>query len=183
MLRPLLLLLPALILAGCPTTEETVDWSCTPDAVATDTLEATVDGAAWDGTWSGGSVTNAGGVNLTFRVDANNTMSMRLLTASTFTDLENYEPADSLVEDNALAFSADDLPLEVALGEAADEGGDVTLFAGSESFNSAHGDGGYIKLTGLVDQVLTGCLFFDAGLQSGGGDTSLTDGSFSATLP
>ena len=178
------LLLPlALLLSACPTVEEEEDWSCTPSGVAEDTMEATVDGADWDATFSGGSVTNAGGVNITFRVDSNNTLSLRLLTASTFTDLENSELADGLVEDNVLAFSADDLPLEIALGEGSDDGGDATLTLDSSAYNTDHGDGGYAKLTALDGQVLTGCLFFEAGLQDNSAHTTLSAGSFSATLP
>lgn len=182
MLRFLLLPL-ALLLLACPSEEEVIDWSCTPADVAVDTLEATVDGAAWDAAFSGGSVTNAGGVNITYRVDANNTMSLRMQQASTFTDLDHHELAAELVDDNDLGFTADDLPLEIALGEARDDGGDVTLILDSATHNSDQGDGGYVKLTALEGRVLSGCIFFHAGLQSGDGETSLTDGSFSATLP
>jgi hypothetical protein len=182
MLRILLPLV--LLLAACPPVEEEEEgWSCTPATVAVDTLEATVDGDAWDATFSGGSATNAGGVNITFRVDANNTLSLRLLRASTFTDADDHDLTDPLVVDNAVAFDAGDLPLEIALGEGADDGGDATLTLASASYNTAHGDGGYAKITGFDAGVVTGCLYFHAGLQNGSGETTLTAGSFSATLP
>lgn len=183
MLRSILLLSLALPLAACEVPEETVDHSCTPADVAVDTLEATVDGDAWDADFGGGSVTNAGGVNLTFVVDANNTMSLRLKASATFLDADNFEEGDELVVDNDLAFGADDLPLEVALGEASDEGGDVTLVLDATSFNSAHGDGGYLKLTSLDGGVLRGCMRFNAETQAGDASTDFADGSFAATLP
>ena len=184
MLRSLLLVALALfLLPACPTTVEPVDWRCSPADVAVDTLEATVDGDPWNAEFSGGTVTPAGGVNINFRLDSFNTLSLRLLTASTFTDLENSELADDLVEDGALAFEAGDRLLDIALGEGSVDGGDVTLILDSDSYNSDQADGGYARITSLEGKVLTGCMFFEAGQQNDDGETTLTDGSFSATLP
>ncbi len=176
------LLALALFLAGCPTEEEPEGWSCSTEEVAVDSLSGTVGGDDWDATLSGAIVTNATGLQLSYLVDATHTMTIILKRSATFVAAGDFDEGDDLVEDNTLIFDSSDLPMEVALGDGNQDGGDFTIQDSTANYNTEQGTGGYLKLTSLDGGVLRGCYYLNAALQDGSADVD-SDGSFAATLP
>ena len=176
------LLALTLFLSACPVQEEPDGWSCTADDVAVDTLSAAVGDSDWDTELTGAVLSGPTGLQLSYRLDSTHTMTLVLKREATFTAAGEFEDGDDLVVDNALAVDADDLPLEIALGDANQEGGDFTIQDSTDNYNTEHGDGGYMKWTSLDGGVLRGCYYLNAGLQDGSAQTD-SDGSFAATLP
>jgi|GEM_PF-5001557 len=177
-----------LLLAACGPASDDPRPSCTPDEeVEVDTLAALVGDVDWAAPATGVQVSNAAGLNLVFTQDAQNTTSIRLRRSSTWSvDEETDEvlraDGDDLVSNNALAFSADDLPLGIALGDGNDEGGDATFAIDSVTHHSSDAGGGYLRLDSIDSDAgtLLGCLVLEVG--GANGDVDI-DGSFQVTLP
>jgi hypothetical protein len=187
-MRAMRWILPALLaLAACGPAANDPTPTCTPDdEIGDDVLVATVGDAAWEANGSA-QVSNAAGLNLVFTQDAQNTASIRLRRSSTWAvDDETGEAVrsdgDELVANNALAFTGDDLPIGVALGDGNDEGGDSTFAIDAGTHHSSDADGGFLLLDSIDTDAgtLLGCFFVQVGGASGDVDI---DGSFRVTLP
>jgi hypothetical protein len=182
---PLLSVLVLLCVSATGCTQATPDPrpSCTPDeALADNSLVATVGGANWEATSTGYQLPPTG-LLASFAVDSTNYMSLRLVTETIFdlsddgviSELEGADIAD-IIEGSAL-------PSDFALGDSADEGADATIAVDGDTLHSGNADGGFLRLTSLSDGVLRGCFFFEADAQPGGpGDRVLVEsGSFALT--
>jgi hypothetical protein len=194
-MRSLLPLLPLVLsLSACPPGADDPTPTCTvDDEQPAATLIADVGDARWEASAGTVNVSAAAGMNLTFTENAQNTASIRLIRATEWSLDDAGEVVESegmaLVSGGALAFTADDLPLVVKLGDAAEDGGDATVVVDSSTHHSSHGDGGFLKLVEWIEDEAggaasaTGCLQVDAGEQNGSSTASLSDGSFSVNLP
>ena len=175
---PLLSALVLLCLSATGCTQATSDPrpSCAPDeALADNSLVATVGGADWEATSTGYQLL-ATGLLASFAVDSANYMSLRLVTETIF-DLSDdgviseIEGADI---DDIIGGPA--LPADFALGDSADEGADATIAFDGDTLHSGNADGGFLRLTSLSGGVLRGCFFFEADAQPGGpGDVVLVE--------
>lgn len=174
-----LLVLPLL---GCPpSTGSSQLPSCSlDDGLAANTLSASVDGSPWEATSSGYQLV-ATGLLASFSVDAQNTMSIRLVDSTEFYLDEDGSVATGTGDDIQFILDQGNLPASFELGDTADEGADSTLGIEGSTMHTGSGDGGYLELVSLEGGVLRGCFEFHAGEQSGSDSVTVEGGSFALT--
>jgi len=174
----------ALLLLGCPAPTGPQVPSCEVDEEAeVDVATAMVDGADWVGDKSLFQSSGTG-VMMGFTADAQNQMTIRLLTSAVYSvneesqivEIDDGEDAPDLYD------SQTDSTYEV--GDSDREGADVTLVVDGTTKHSSNADEeGFLSLTFDVDAgTLSGCGWFDAEEQGGGELSTVVDLSFVLTL-
>lgn len=181
-ITPLLLLLSPLL--GCPApTGPQVPSCAVSDDVVVDEATAIVDGDEWTGTSSLFQSTGTG-VMMGFTADAQNQMTIRLLTSAVYSVNEELETVQIDEGESApdLHDAGEDATFEV--GDSDREGADVTLVVDGVTKHSSNApEEGFLSLTYDPDAgTVNGCGWFDAEEQAGGDVSSVTDLSFALTL-
>lgn len=189
---PIVLLLLAALLAGCPTDEGPQPPSCTvEDELPAGELHAQVDGDDWVADQTMFQVV-AAGMMLGFNVDAHNTLTIRLRTSSLFSVDE--ETGEIIIDDgDDIADIHDDqaAPTDFSVGDGSRDGADVTLVVDDVTLHTSEADQeGFLRLVEYHEDedsgavTLLGCGWFDAVEQNSGDESaSMTGISFSTLLP